>query len=232
MLVKLLVTLLAVSSCYSDDDWRVFRGTVARQGQYPFAAHIGNSGCSASILNANTILTAGHCVCTPAVSVVVGNLNLDWNAHSGGPNTYPVSSTTLHPNYRNKCGVVDPYDIAVLKLSRPIAFNNNVQPITIDCTKLAVGTDILHIGYGLDENNRSGVLKSGTAKVYTYYGEQMISQSIPSHVLPGDSGGPVVRNYGGRFVQVAVNSGYANTNPPTSYYATVAAACAFVRDLS
>jgi len=225
--IFLLVVGLSLSQC---DDWRVANGRAATLGQYPFSVHIGYGSCSASIINENTILTAGHCVCNRPAHVVVGTIKIDYNHYSNpGTLTYPVTNVIIHPNYANKCGIVDAYDIAIIKLGRRITYTSNVQPIEVDCANIPVGTAITHIGYGRDENGASGTLKFGAAAVSAFYGQQMISQSRPSHVLPGDSGGPVIRVLNGRNVQVAVNSGIAlGANPPQSYYAPTAIACAFI----
>jgi len=234
MLVKiiLLIVGLSLSHCDDEDDWRVANGRAATLGQFPFACHIGFGSCSASIINSYTILTAGHCVCNRPAHVVVGTTRINYGDYNNNnANAYAVSNVIIHPNYISKCGVVDAYDLAIVKLARPISFNNNVQPIDVDCANIGVGTSIQHIGYGRDETGASGVLKSGTASVFTFYGQQMISQSRPSHVLPGDSGGPVIRVLNGRNVQIAVNSGIAlGANPPQSYYAPTSIACQFINN--
>jgi secreted trypsin-like serine protease len=229
ILCVLLAVLGTSSGAPSDEDWRVLKGQEARLGELPYVAHFGDGGCTASILNANTILTAGHCVCQRApTSIAVGAIRI------GGSNqVYRVAQTIIHPNYRGMCPQPGAPDIAILKLASPIAFNQNVRPIDINCNAIRAGQILWVMGYGRDEFGRSGVLKyaqSGISEVDRTGLLISHASRYPSHILPGDSGGPVALQSGNTVVQVAVNSGGGgNGAQHVALYAPVAPACSFIR---
>jgi len=224
-----LLAVLGTSSAGKVDDWRVLRGQEAKAGELPYVAHFDDGGCTASILNPTTILTAGHCVCQQQPrAIVVGATRI------GGSNqVYRVAQTIIHPSYRGMCPQPGAPDVAILKLASPIAYNANVRNIDLDCNQIRAGQVLWVMGYGKDEYGRSGVLKyaqSGISEVDR--SGLLISRStqFPSHILPGDSGGPVALQVGNSVYQVAINSGggYSNTGH-TALYAPVAPACQFIR---
>jgi len=231
ILCALLVAVLRTASSEEAvaDDWRVLKGQEARVGELPYVVHFDDGGCTASILNPTTILTAGHCVCQRApYAIVVGSNRIGSSGQS-----YRVAQTFIHPSYRGMCPQPGAPDIAILKLAQPIAFNQNVRSIELNCNAIRAGQLVYVMGYGKDEYGRSGVLKyaqSGISEVDRTGLLISHASRYPSHILPGDSGGPVAVQNGNFLYQVAVNSGggYSNTGH-TALYAPVAPACQFIR---
>uniref|UniRef100_A0A1I8FU55 Peptidase S1 domain-containing protein n=1 Tax=Macrostomum lignano TaxID=282301 RepID=A0A1I8FU55_9PLAT len=181
-------------------------------GPIPWMAKI--SGCSASVLNKRTILTAAHCVCNRAPSSV----------------ELPGSNTYIYPGYPtgSGCAVVRDYDLAVLKTSSDIAFNSNVQPIALfSAPSPAPAPAIISMGYGGDHNGISNVLnyaettltRSGCGSAY------FCSSRQPNSIYFGDSGGPMVYRSGSTYYQLGVNSGISST---TSLYANVVRYASFI----
>jgi len=57
----------------------------------------------------------------------------------------PSSSTMVHKQYEDK---YLHFDIAVLRLRKPLIFNDYVQPVCIPTTPPDAGTDCVAIGWG------------------------------------------------------------------------------------
>jgi len=225
ILVSVLLAVLGV--CHAD--YRVTRGKAATAGEIPWVAHLGGGGCAASVLDAFTVLTAGHCVCNSnPSSVVVGALR------TSGVIGVRVREVKIHPSYQGNCGRVHATDIAIIKMASAIPFTLLVQPISINCDQVQANSQVYVMGYGRDEMGRSGTLNwaaSGISSIRSNDG-MLVSEErqFSSHILPGDSGGPVTRLVNGVHQQVGVNSGggYGSAGH-TAYYASVRNGCDFIR---
>ncbi|KAF2879002.1 hypothetical protein ILUMI_27170 [Ignelater luminosus] len=82
--------------------------------------------CGASILNAKNVITAAHCVYKKTLtrlSVHAGSTIY----HSGGIRKQ-VARAIIHKSYNDD---TSDYDIAILHLSEPLSFGNNVLPIAL-----------------------------------------------------------------------------------------------------
>lgn len=114
---------------------RVVHGENANENQFPhqlslqlnygagFFQHI----CGASIISSEWIITAGHCVTEVppgTFRVKAGILNL---SQSSGQ-TIDVDRFIVHPKYN---GGVNPNDIALMKLAKPLELNEGVQIIRL-----------------------------------------------------------------------------------------------------
>lgn len=100
----------------------------------PYIVSLENSGvhvCGGVIIDRNWILTAGHCVYWP-ISEFAGAPDM---IHAGSTDQtndsqgqrITVDYSVLHPNWNGD--LRNGHDLALLKLSEPICFNDNVQPI-------------------------------------------------------------------------------------------------------
>ncbi|KAF5138934.1 Trypsin [Metarhizium brunneum] len=101
-------------------------GSPAEAGEFPFIVSTLRNGrhwCGGVLLNANTVLTAAHCVeSQPAISQVrAGSL-----AHASGGVVANISSITPHPKYEGLG-----YDMAIVKLSTPIEANGTIGYATL-----------------------------------------------------------------------------------------------------
>lgn len=119
---KFIVLLGLVAATAAAPSGRVVNGTDANIADYPYMVSIkvGSShNCGGSILNANYILTAAHC----SGSVVeYGTDKL------GQGKSISVANWTRNPFYD---GFTLEHDIAVVELSTPIEFGENVRPVTL-----------------------------------------------------------------------------------------------------
>jgi secreted trypsin-like serine protease len=108
-------------------------GEAARANEFPWQASIRRKAtnshfCGGSIINDRWIVTAAHCMSgeTPAiVSVVIGDHTRNDNSNTVR-RTLDVSAIFSHPNYNSRTLV---NDIALIKVTAPIVFNGDIQPI-------------------------------------------------------------------------------------------------------
>ncbi|OWF45604.1 Testisin [Mizuhopecten yessoensis] len=114
---------------------RIVGGGDAQINDFPWQASLESSGqhiCGAIILNEDFVLTAAHCVGNSASSytIHVGSSSL---SGSGG-SRHGVSAVTPHEHFINSGSTsigAFPNDVAVMKLSSSISFNQNKQPISL-----------------------------------------------------------------------------------------------------
>jgi trypsin len=92
--------------------------------------------CGGSILGEARIVTAGHCLFDPKTGaqlpasdmlVVAGTSDFQQNEPSEEPST--VQAVRVHPGYNHAVGAGGPDDVAVLTLSKSLAYDTSVQPI-------------------------------------------------------------------------------------------------------
>lgn len=120
---------------------RIANGVLAKLGQFPYFAYIQTfshneepDDCGAAILNENWVITAAHCIEPDGdyLRVVLGLWKINaTEEHRVVIPAFP-SRCIMHPNYteigRN---FISENDIALIKLSEPIEFNEYIQPIQI-----------------------------------------------------------------------------------------------------
>ena len=131
-------------------DTPVVGGTPVPAGAWPDAVAVlaRDAMCSGTLIAPDVVLTAGHCIETHPVEVIVGSVEL---ARPGGA-AIAVKSATAYPAWQHT------YDVGVLVLEHPAA----VKPraIASACTAkehLRAGADVHVVGFGLTTPDGSGM---------------------------------------------------------------------------
>jgi len=233
---------------------RVIGGSEVLDGQRPYQislrrAQLGifwSHTCGGSIVAANKVLTAAHCVdgaTASSLQVRYGTLRSQ-TAGPGGDIT--VSRFAIHANWNTQ--TID-YDYAVITLNSNIQAGSNAAIISLATVDPAGGTEGIVSGWGYTTGGGStipNILYSAEMSVVdrtecdNAWGsnmavtERMICAIHPSKTAcNGDSGGPFTIVVGGSAVLAGVVS-WGPTNCPTGNlpmaYATVSAASSWIND--
>ncbi|KAL5292136.1 hypothetical protein ACFFRR_011135 [Megaselia abdita] len=201
---------------------RIVGGDLASPGQFPYQIALkisfpqGESFCGGSIIDAQWILTAAHCVYGSfKTEVIVGSLNMD--SLDASAQTRNGIQIINHPGFHP---VMLKNDIALIQLDSPLELNHYVWPIGIAGRSEINNTYdrqiVVASGYGKtsdysDSPNdlryvdmyvenleackkyySAGVVTEGNVCVNTEYGTKTACQ--------GDSGGPLVLHSSGRLI--------------------------------
>ncbi|XP_017778779.1 PREDICTED: transmembrane protease serine 9-like [Nicrophorus vespilloides] len=196
-----LTAILAVPT--SKVGSRIVGGEEAVLGQFPYQVAIRYDYwhlCAGSILDETTILTAGHCVkdSHPSeMTVVAGTIHL-----TGEAQERRIKSVRLH----GKFAVSLENDIAILKLSDPLQFNEYVKPVELPTASIKANSDVVLSGWGLTSYPgsvpdglrfiRLKTMDSETCnrmQSWEVFGSQVCTMTKAGEgVCQGDSGGPLV----------------------------------------
>lgn len=149
--------------------------------------------CTAILISASHVLTAGHCVAPVGGEVIEGYLTfyldgVDYPTHS--------SSVDVHPDYALNVNfdkdAVDAHikgDLALVAFEQVIADGHSL-PLAGPPAK---GSQVTQWGFGLDESGYFGTSKTGTTEVREVYNGFYLTVADKegfAMIAPGDSGGP------------------------------------------
>ena len=164
--------------------------------------------CTATLIDPEVILSAGHCVYLPPQGIDVlhtpGNINI-----VGGSNMdihYAVASEVVkHPNWNGDIYSPTRVDLSVIKLASPI---EHIEPYPVDTIPLTKGTKGVIVGYGnSSDSGGAGVHRYGETTVLTVTGTEF-ELGNPAGTCLGDSGGPLFVDRGDNDWAVAGVSSY------------------------
>lgn len=149
-----LVLALAASAWADSAPASVVGGREAKPGDWPdVVAIVGADGglCSGTLLAADLVLTAGHCIDMRPTEVIVGSVDL---ARPGGDRR-AVKWSRAYPRW------LDRYDVGVVMLEHPVFAKQ--RAVAQDCSasgRLVAGLPLEVVGFGLttkagtDDNTR------------------------------------------------------------------------------
>jgi len=221
---------------------KIVGGVDAIKNEFPFMVKMGinfdneSFGCGASIINADFILTAAHCVyddnggrAIPSnIYMFLGQHDYDYNSQ-----TYDQVVTGVQIYEYNYDASQNINDIAIVRVNQKIQMNSKVQPICLasttntyaDRTGTVMGWGINKYGYSRSNGNgiqptyadylqkiNMSILSAQTCsqagKEYTTPDKVCIYDfdGVSKGVCHGDSGGPLVVNENGKYVQVGIAS--------------------------
>lgn len=153
-------------------------GARANITDYPFFAALSN--CGAAIISDRWLVTAAHCVISNRGPVWVGGNNITSSQR------YTYDKAVVHPQYQEIIFSIPINDIALLRLSRPLAFSNTVKAIKLPKQDYERNTIHAFAGKGTNERKeRSNYLM--TMNVRPVKQEECLSHVsiwLRSHLKP------------------------------------------------
>ncbi|XP_068622184.1 trypsin-4 [Battus philenor] len=211
---------------------RIIGGREARFAEFPWQAHVRISEfqCGGVLVSRWFVATAAHCVSRARprdIAVWLGALDTTAGAHTA--RKLGVVQKILHPLFQFRMTQPDRYDIALLKLSRPITYTGHILPICLPELDLELrGKSGVIAGWGKTDasNGHTGtnLLRSATVPILSteqcinWHQSKQISVEIHSEMICaghsdghqdaclGDSGGPLIVLDSGRYYLVGITS--------------------------
>jgi len=196
---------------------RIVGGTDAQPGSWPWQVLLDNKAfkgpvwCGGSILTPYWVVTAAHCFDfgkDPATfTLTVGEHDL--RKADGTEQVIPIDQIIIHPKYNPPVTGPD-YDVALIKLKKPITFNNDVRPVCLPTKDFPPGTNCYVTGWGdtREQGNIAQILQQAQVplvprdtcrRAYSDLGlpvtERMRCAGFSQggvDACQGDSGGPLV----------------------------------------
>lgn len=219
-------------------------GQTASIAEHPWVVYLsdpqGNQFCGGTIVKANKVLTAAHCVqgeAPSAIKVVAGRQD----TRSSDGTVTGVSRVAVHPQFQN---VQKGSDMAVLTLERPVKQSPLPVASSRDKSLYQPGKQAAVLGWGATGENGSSstslrkarppvVSDEDCTKAYGagYVARAMVCAGVAQggvDACQGDSGGPLVAD--GKLIGiVSWGNGCARPGTP-GVYTRVAAYGDFIQD--
>jgi secreted trypsin-like serine protease len=169
--------LLSLSSSLRAPQVGIYNGTVAADGQFPWAVALLDGGreqfCAGSLVNPSAVLTAAHCVLGTDRSTLQLVMNATDYADASAGSTRVVrkaSSFHAHPGFNESSNTPD-FDVAVIILDTPVPGGASGGaagvPILamVDNTTASLessGTSVTALGWGQMSSHYSDVAGGGS----------------------------------------------------------------------
>ncbi|XP_037788195.1 serine protease 41-like isoform X1 [Penaeus monodon] len=231
---------------------RIIGGNEARFGEFPWQAHIRIIGyqCGGVLINHFFVATAAHCVHKARLNQITVHLG-EFDTKDTGEyheplpkETYSVIEKRIHPNFKYMLTQPDRYDIAVLRLNRPVIYRDNILPICLpDPSDDFIGDIGIVAGWGKTDNSfgktGTNILQKVMVPIISndeclrWHHHKGIDVKLYQEMFCaghsegkmdaclGDSGGPLVVHHNGRWVLSGITSagfGCAVDHQPGIYH--------------
>ncbi|XP_059499532.1 transmembrane protease serine 9-like isoform X2 [Stegostoma tigrinum] len=183
---------------------RIVGGTNSVIGEWPWqvSLQIRSHVCGASIISDRWLISAAHCfqdsTNNPSIwRALIGTIDV------GSGTVRTIETIIVHPQYRQTS---NDYDIAVLKLSSPLNFAANIQPICLPSSDqvFQAGVSCIITGWGtlsfegslpqiLQKANVDIIADSTCRSIYQITERMLCAGFLTGGVdsCQGDSGGPL-----------------------------------------
>lgn len=182
--------------------------------------------CTASLVGADLVLTAAHCVegvGGGAIRFVLG-ADLGTSAYSS-----TVSGVHIHPFWNGNAQFGN--DLAVLDLAEPIT---DVAPVNLHLGDISthVGQTMTLVGYGRQWSDQvTGIRRLARVVIASVDAETIIYEFNGSGACHGDSGGPAFLQVDGTWRQIGVTSWGDDSCLSTAHYQRLDVHSGFLRDM-
>ncbi|XP_069004206.1 transmembrane protease serine 13a [Embiotoca jacksoni] len=236
------VSLQCVDCGKQQSTSRIIGGSKAKTGQWPWQLSLhfqGSHVCGGVLIAPDFVLTAAHCFPSNSLTTSVKN----WSVYGGLvsldglPEPYRVEKILLNENYDRK---TNDQDVALLKLTSPVVFNDKVQPACLPMSgqQFPQGASCWTSGFGTTEAGSGTVSKDlmeVTVDIFDtrvcndrrVYGGAVTKNMVCAGKLEGgkdscqgDSGGPLVCKGDSLWYLVGITSwgaGCGEKNKPGVY---------------
>ncbi|CAK1593262.1 unnamed protein product [Parnassius mnemosyne] len=211
---------------------RIIGGREARFAEFPWQAHVRISEfqCGGVLVSRWFVATAAHCVSRARPRDIVVWLGAhDTTAGAHTARKVGVIQKILHPLFQFRMTQPDRYDIALLKLSRPITYTGHILPICLPELDLELrGKSGVIAGWGKTDassgHTGTNLLRSATVPILSteqcinWHQSKQISVEIHAEMICaghsdghqdaclGDSGGPLIVLDSGRYYLAGITS--------------------------
>ncbi|XP_050725070.1 serine protease 27-like isoform X2 [Eriocheir sinensis] len=231
---------------------RIIGGDEASFGEFPWQAHIRISGyqCGGVLVNHFFVATAAHCVHKARLNQITVHLG-EFDTKDTGVHEEPLPKETftvlekrIHPMFKYMLTQPDRYDIAVLRLNRPVVYRANILPICLPGPNDDFTNDVgIVAGWGKTDNSfgktGTNILRKVAVPVISnedclaWHHHKGIDVKLHFEMFCaghaqgkmdaclGDSGGPLVVEKEGRWVLAGITSagfGCAVDHQPGIYH--------------
>jgi secreted trypsin-like serine protease len=197
--------------------------------------------CAATLLSNDWVMAAGHCVFPPNppnasfYHIKLGTFDQTKGDEPGSVFS-DVSEVHLHPKFNKELRCCRPYDVALLKLSKPVKYTDHISPICLptkqDEDVPKVGTRLFVTGWGLKTADAPvepvPILQQITAPIVdtgmcdranggNVDGKSMFcAGETGKHACKGDSGGPALYQdpESGQWKQIGITGWFAAPRAP------------------
>jgi secreted trypsin-like serine protease len=210
---------------------------------------INYSSCGATLIDKDYVITAAHCIGTKNASditLTAGSHNLESIMEIDERQRRTVETIHVHPQF-DSVSMLN--DIAVLRVSTSFTFNTYVQPACLPGGEPEPGDEVVIIGWGaeIEDGPTKAILKQAYTEVVdhcdSWWAQADSSKQIcvadafdGNKPCPGDSGGPILKQYQGQYVVSGIIS-YGldcdpeNTQETPDVYTRVGAYKAWIKSI-
>lgn len=160
-----------VDKCNHNKVSLIVGGENAKIGEFPHMALIGRTdrenpnqidwNCGGSLISDRWVLTAAHCV-GKALYVRLGEFDQSTTSDNTKIEDYRIVETVKHKNYKAGQSY---YDIALLRLDRPVALSPQVRPACLPTTRNFTESRAIASGWGYTSSHRASTKASILQKV-------------------------------------------------------------------
>ncbi|XP_011156988.3 chymotrypsin-2-like [Solenopsis invicta] len=215
--ISCILIALAIVGVYGDEPDKLVNGIPTTIEEYPHCVSLrvkdNNHFCCGSIIDPEYILTAGHCIVPleqdsslmESLTIVSGTTYLD-----NGGEVHKAAKVWLHENYNTRSSGRGPYDIGLIKLTKPMEFGPTQRSVLLPTKKSEKNMEVTIGAWGSEgfrkpiHNNLqkldASVMLADTCQTYHHFIMKIHKHEICTLIkrgtgmCNGDSGSGLITN--------------------------------------